>query len=183
MQVHLLDLGIHLLVHRSEVTYRSKPSIETSLVLLVRRSTMSPKVLVLLDRSLRHLAESLNGLNKLGRVVANALLTTVFSVLILRLEEEGLLEVDEDVQRTVELGGDVVAVVVSLVNAARVALGTSVVALTHTAGGDPTVALDGGAELLNARETVVNAARGTRSDGVGHVENGVGDLGVTEASH
>jgi hypothetical protein len=87
--------------------------------------------------------------------------------------------VNQDIEGTVELGRDIVAVVVTYVGTARLALRTRVVALTKRGYWHLASSLNLGRELLNAVKTVKDTARGTRSDSVGHVEHFSRDLEVS----
>ena len=93
-----------------------------------------------------------------------------------------MLEVNEDVNGAVKFGGDRVVVIIAGILATRIALRSSIVAITEHGRLDLTSTLDIGRQLLNVVEVVRDAARGTRSDGVGYSKNLVGDRSVTTNS-
>jgi hypothetical protein len=90
--------------------------------------------------------------------------------------------VDQDVKGVVELGGNVVAVVVAGVFAARVTLRVRVITDVEHSGLDLTSTLNSVRQLLNAVKAVVNTARRARSDGVRHSKDCLRDLVVPRAS-
>jgi hypothetical protein len=90
-----------------------------------------------------------------------------------------LLKVNQDIEGTVKLSQNIVAVVITCVGTARLALRTRVVALTKRGYWHLASSLNLGRELLNAVETVKDTARGTRSDSVGHVKHFSRDLEVS----
>jgi hypothetical protein len=82
----------------------------------------------------------------------------------------------------VELGGNVVAVVVAGVFVARVTLCIRIVAGVEHSGLDLTSTLDSVRQLLDAVEAVVNTARRARSDSIRHSKDRLRDLVVPRAS-
>ena len=65
-----------------------------------------------------------------------------------------MLKVNQDVKGAVKLRRNVVAVMIALVVAARLALRASVITLTHHLRVDTATLLNAGCESLNAREAV-----------------------------
>jgi hypothetical protein len=90
--------------------------------------------------------------------------------------------VDQDVKGAVELGGNVVAVVVTGVFAVRVTLRVRVIAGVEHGGLDLTSTLNSVRQLLNAVKAVVDTARRARSDGVRYGKDRLRDLVVPRAS-
>jgi hypothetical protein len=164
----LLQSLINLLVGRRQRTHRAKSLIIPLHVLLVRPPARSNEVLVLLDTCSNQLLEPLHGVDELGCVIDDALLAAI--AVSTRRSSGLLLKVNQDVDRAIELGRDVIAVVVALVLATVPTLGTGVVAHTKRGGLDLVALLDVRRELLDAVEAVQDAARRARSDGGGHVE-------------
>jgi hypothetical protein len=82
----------------------------------------------------------------------------------------------------VELGGNVVAVVVAGVFAARVTLRVCIVIGTEHGSLDLTSTLNSVRQLLNAVKAVVNTARRARSDSVRYGKDCLRDLVVPRAS-
>jgi hypothetical protein len=82
----------------------------------------------------------------------------------------------------VELGGNVVTVVVAGVFVARVTLRVRVIADVEHSGLNLTSTLNSVRQLLNAVKAVVNTARRARSDSVRHSEDCLRDLVVPRVS-
>jgi hypothetical protein len=142
---------------------------------------MGQPVLILLQRSRSRLVPTRYYILQLRGVISHALLAAELASRVSR-EDGLLLKVDQDVKGAVELGGNVVAVVVAGVFAARVTLRVRVVAGAEHGSLDLTSTLNSVRQLLNAVEAVVDTARRARSDGVRHSEDRLRDLAVPRAS-
>jgi hypothetical protein len=142
---------------------------------------MGQPVLVLLQRSRSRLVLTCYCILQLHGVISHALLTAELASCVSR-EDGLLLKVDQDVKGVVELGRNVVAVMVAGVFLARVTLHVRVIAGAEHGSLDLTSTLNSVRQLLNAVEAVVNTARRARSDGVRHGEDRLRDLVVPRAS-
>jgi hypothetical protein len=109
----------------------------------------------------------------------HAVLTALLTFIVVSRESSLLLKMNQDVEGAVELSRDIVAVVITCVDTARVALRTSVVALTEGGSWDLTSTLNLGRELLDTVEAIEDTARGARSDSVRHVEDLSRNLSVS----
>jgi hypothetical protein len=90
--------------------------------------------------------------------------------------------VDQDVKGAIELGRNVVVVIVARVFAARVTLRVYVVVGAEHGSLDLTSTLDSVRQLLDVVKAVVDTARRARSNSVRHSEDCLRDLVVPRAS-